>query len=216
MRQGIPLKAIAALFVCSLIFAPFSARGDIELSVYGGPQTTHPGTIRSSTLGDDRVNWNSEPFVIPPYYGLRAKWWSEGRLGFGIDFFHAKAFADDPASLGYEELNFSHGLNILTADLWYRFQPVGTVTPYVGAGIGVVVPHVEVRPVGAIPTAKYQVGGPAATLVIGGSLPVARNWSVFTEYKATYSQIRAKLDTGDRLNTGIFTDALNIGISLRF
>jgi lipid A oxidase len=209
-----PLHAMALATV--LAGAPHATRADIELSFYGGPQTTHPSIIRSPGFGGDKVNWNSEPFVIPPYYGLRAKWWSEGRLGFGLDFFHAKAFADDPAALGFDELNFSHGLNVLTADLWYRLPPVGRVTPYLGAGLGVVVPHVEVRPTGGTPTANYQIAGPAATVVLGGALPVSRNWSVFTEYKATYSQIRARLDTGAPLDTNIFTDALNVGVTLRF
>jgi len=216
MPLGIMPHHILLTLGLSLGVMPVSARSEIELSVYGGPQTTHPSMVRSPTLGDDRVHWNSEPFVIPPYYGLRAKWWSQGRLGFGIDFFHAKAFADDPARYGYEELNFSHGLNVLTADLWYRMDPVGKVTPYVGAGLGVVVPHVEVHPLGLGPTANYQIGGPAVTVVIGASLPVGRKWSVFTEYKATYSQIRATLDTGDSLDTDIFTDAVNLGLSLRF
>ena len=205
---------------CSLMIVlallPVDARAEIELSVYGGPQTTHPSTLRSPTLGNDKVNWNSEPFVIPPYYGLRAKWWSDNRFGVGLDFVHHKAFADDPAKYGYEELNFSHGLNVLTADLWYRADPMGKVTPYFGAGLGVVVPHVEAQPIGQEPTANYQIGGPAMTLVVGASMPLKGNWSVFTEYKATYSQIRAKLDTGDRLNTDIFTDAVNLGFSLRF
>lgn len=199
-----------------LAFGPLPARAELELSVYGGPQTTHPSTIRSPTLGDDRVKWNSEPFVIPIYYGLRAKWWSGNRIGFGLDFVHYKAFADDPSKYGYEELNFSHGLNALTADLWYRADPLGKITPYFGAGLGVVIPHVEAEPIGQEPTANYQIAGPAVTVVVGASMRMKGNWLVFTEYKATYSQIRAKLDTGDRLNTDIFADAINLGLSLRF
>ena len=200
----------------ALALAPVPVRAELEFSVYGGPQTTHPSKIRSPTLGNDKVNWRSEPFVIPTYYGLRAKWWSDRRIGVGLDFVHYKAFADDPAKYGYEELNFSHGLNALTVDLWYRANPIGKVTPYVGAGLGVVVPHVEAEPIGLEPTANYQIAGPAVTVVFGASMPLKGNWSVFSEYKATYSEIRAKLDTGDRLNTDIFADALNLGLSLRF
>lgn len=207
---------LAMTFVLGLGLAPFSARAELEFSVYGGPQTTHPSWVRSPTLGDDRVKWRSEPFVIPTYYGLRAKWWSAHRIGVGLDFVHYKAFADDPAKYGYKELNFSHGLNALTVDLWYRADPLGKVTPYLGAGLGVVVPHVEAEPIGLEPTANYQVAGPAVTVILGASMPLKGNWAVFTEYKATYSEIRATLDTGDRLNTNIFADALNLGLSLRF
>ena len=210
------VRKLVLTVALGLAFGPLPARAELELSVYGGPQTTHPSTIRSPTLGDDRVKWNSEPFVIPIYYGLRAKWWSGNRIGFGLDFVHYKAFADDPSKYGYEELNFSHGLNALTADLWYRADPLGKITPYFGAGLGVVIPHVEAEPIGQEPTANYQIAGPAVTVVVGASMRMKGNWLVFTEYKATYSQIRAKLDTGDRLNTDIFADAINLGLSLRF
>jgi lipid A oxidase len=216
MATAKAVHKLALTLALGLSFAPLSARAELEFSVYGGPQTTHPSWIRSPTLGDDRVIWRSEPFVIPTYYGLRAKWWSKNRFGFGLDFVHYKAFADDPAKYGYEELNFSHGLNALTLDLWYRNDAVGKVTPYIGAGLGVVVPHVEAEPIGQEPTANYQIAGPAMTLVFGATMPLSGNWSAFTEYKVTYSEIRAKLDTGDRLNTNIFADALNLGISLRF
>ena len=210
------VRKLVLTVALGLAFGPLPARAELELSVYGGPQTTHPSTIRSPTLGDDRVKWNSEPFVIPIYYGLRAKWWSGNRIGFGLDFVHYKAFADDPSKYGYEELNFSHGLNALTADLWYRADPLGKITPYFGAGLGVVIPHVEAEPIGQEPTANYLIAGPAVTVVVGASMRMKGNWLVFTEYKATYSQIRAKLDTGDRLNTDIFADAINLGLSLRF
>lgn len=216
MRLAIPSSAFVFALLSGLSGAPLPADAEIEISVYGGQQTSHPSTIRSSSLGDDRVNWNSESFKIPVYYGLRAKRWSEGRLGFGIDFFHAKAIADGPEKYGYQNLNFSHGLNVLTADIWYRFDTLGRVTPYVGAGLGVAIPHVEVQPIGGQPTAEYQIAGPAATVVIGGALAVGGKWSVFTEYQAAYSQIRARLDSGNRLRTEIFTDALNVGVSLRF
>ena len=206
---------ITAMAICAAL-QPLAARSEIELSVYGGPQWAQPGSIRSATLGDDLVRWDSKPFEIPPYYGLRAAWWPDRERGFGFTFTHAKAFADDPEKYGYQELNFSHGLNFLTADLWHRFQTRGRMTPYVGAGVGIVIPYVEVQPIGQAATAAYQIGGPAVSLMVGASMPLGKSWSVFTEYKATYSRLDAKLETGDRLKTDFLTHAVNIGLSWRF
>ena len=205
--------AVAAVGV---LFAPDAARAEMEFSVYGGPQWVQPNSLRSPTLGNDKVTWRSEPFTIPTYYGLRAAWWQTDRYGYGLTFTHAKAYANDPASHGYDELNFSHGLNFMTVDFWHRLEPRGALTPYVGLGLGLVVPHVEVTPTGQAPTAGYQVGGPSVSLVLGTTMPVSERWSVFTEYMANYSDIRAELNTGDRIHTEFLTHAVNIGLSYRF
>jgi lipid A oxidase len=216
MSAGRLLRFLLAFMVICLALPALPARSEVELSFYGGAQSTRPSTIRSATLGDDRVSWEARPFEVPKYYGLRAQWWSDRHLGFGVDFSHSKAYADDPTKYGYETLNFSHGLNVLTANIWYRFDSRGKITPYVGAGLGVAIPHVEVQPIGLGSTATYQVAGPAVTVVVGASMPIAGRWSLFTEYKGSFSRLKTKLDTGDRLDTDIFTDALNVGVSLRF
>jgi lipid A oxidase len=216
MPGGRLVRFVVACLVFCLALPALPARSEVELSFYGGTQSARPSMIRSATLGDDRVNWEARPFEVPQYYGLRAQWWSDRHLGFGFDFSHAKAYADDPAKYGYETLNFSHGLNTVTANIWYRFDARGKITPYVGAGLGVAIPHVEVQPIGLGDTGNYQIAGPAVTVVIGASMPISQRWSLFTEYKGSFSRLRTKLDTGDRLNTDIFTDALNVGVSLRF
>lgn len=207
------LPAAAAL---GFVMAAQPAQADLEFSAYGGPQWVQPGTLRSPTLGNDRVTWRGEPFTIPPYYGLRAAWWQSESYGYGMSFTHAKAFANDPARHGYDELNFSHGLNFLTVDVWHRLESRGDLTPYVGLGLGVVVPHVEVTPMGQASTVGYQVGGPSVSLVLGMTRPVTDRWSVFTEFMVNYSDVRADLTTGDRIRTDFVTHAVNIGLSYRF
>jgi len=92
----------------------------------------------------------------------------------------------------------------------------GGLTPYVGAGVGVAVPHVEVQPVGQVQTFGYQLTGPAVQLVAGASLPLSDRWSAFGEWKGTWSHHKADLDSGGTLTTNIITNALNLGVTYHF
>src|SRR5438309_1817458 len=63
--------------------------------------------------------------------------------------------------------SLSHGLNILAADVIYRWQfaqrghgLAGRFQPYLGGGIGVAIPHVE-STIGATTFEEYQWDGPA-------------------------------------------------------
>jgi lipid A oxidase len=117
---------------------------------------------------------------------------------------------------GYEVLELTDGLKTLTINAYRRWNEVlGDLTPYVGGGIGVAVPHVEVVN-GSSETIGYQLTGPAATLVAGAAMPINDQWSVFGEYKGTFSSNRADLDSGGTLETDIFTNAVNFGVSFDF
>ena len=58
--------------------------------------------------------------------------------------------------------------------------------------------------------------GPAATLIAGASYPINDKWSVFSDYKSTYSQNKADFDDGSTLETNIVTNAVNLGLNFRF
>ena len=214
LRTIVLTAAIAGLW-------PALAQAEVELSFYGGVQSAPHSDVFIS--GDPmgypaktRVKWEGKSFDMPPYYGLRATWWSSDSFGYGVDFTHTKVYAD-AASRGtdFTTLEFTDGLNTLTANAYRRFQPVAGITPYVGAGIGLAIPHVEVSN-GVTKTEEYQITGPAATLLAGASYPVSDRLSVFGEYKFTYSQNEADLDGGGTLNTDIITNAVNVGLSFSF
>nr|WP_277604946.1 outer membrane beta-barrel protein [Fertoeibacter niger] len=209
------MRGLAAAVAMAAALWAGTARAEIELSLYGGVQTAPHSTIRHPTLGNDFVQWQGDSFAMPPYYGLRATWWRNARFGYGVEFNHAKVYARDPLSHGYEKLEFTDGLNLVTLNVWRRWQG-GRLTPYVGAGLGIAVPHVEVEPVGQVLTYGYQVTGPALQLVAGASLPLNGNWALFGEWKGTWSRHKADLDSGGTLSTEIITNALNIGVSYRF
>jgi lipid A oxidase len=205
----------------TLVAAP--AWAEVELSFYGGWQTApHSGvTISGDSVvpdSDFTAGWDGRSFGAPPYYGVRATWWRSPAFGFGLDLNHAKVYADDAtlAATGFEHFEFSDGLNIITLNAYRRWdQALGGLTPYIGGGIGVAVPHVELTD-GGSETFEYQLTGPAVAWMAGLSYPINDTWSVFGEYKGTYSVNQADLDGGGTLETDIITNALNVGVSFNF
>lgn len=195
----------------------------LEVSVYGGYQDAPHSTVTGSDPGglgdfDIFVDWEGKSFQVPPYYGIRAMWWKDGNWGWGLEVNHAKVYASDAslADNGIEHLEFSDGLNIITANYGRRWPGKwGSVSPYVIGGFGFAMPHVELTTAGG-KTFEYQVTGPAVMGAAGVRYDFNERWSVFGEYKFTYSQNKAKLDNGGSLETDIITNAVNVGLTFSF
>ncbi|MDG1521257.1 MAG: outer membrane beta-barrel protein [Yoonia sp.] len=214
MRQFLSALAIIAL--------PATAMAEVELSFYGGLQSALESDVAvsgDSVIPDrtDTLTWEGRSFDAPPYYGWRATYWASPEFGYGLDFAHNKVYPkDDVLPAGYSKLEFTDGLNTLTVNAYRRWEnAIAGLTPYVGGGVGLSIPHVEVVS-GASETFGYQVTGPAATWIAGASYPISDQWSVFGEYKGNYTQNDADLDTGGSLSTNIITNAVNVGVSFRF
>lgn len=217
------MTRLRLLTVLALISAPAAAFAEVELSFYGGLQEAPHSDVSifgSPVIADDdfTAGWEGRSAAMPPYYGLRATWWRNETLGFGLEVNHAKVYADDETltESGLERFEFSDGLNIVTFNVFRRWPDgLGAFTPYVGGGVGVSVPHVEVTQ-GTSETFEYQLTGPAVAFVAGASYPISDRWSVFGEYKGTYSMNTADLDGGGTLETDIVTNAFNVGVSFDF
>jgi len=214
------MKRAFATCIIALV-APAFATADVQLSFYGGAQSAPASDVSiRDPLGSDGnflQDWDGRSFEAPPYYGVRATRWQSSTFGYGLDFAHSKVYASD-GSLpdGFEVLEFTDGLNTLTINAYRRWNDaLGDVTPYVGGGVGLAVPHVEVTN-GTTDTSGYQLTGPAATVVAGASMPINDRWSVFGEYKGTYSSNTADLDGGGTLETDVLTNAVNFGVSFNF
>ena len=206
------VAATAVVFVC----ATNVAQAEVELSFYTGTQSAPHSIIDDSVLGEGRVKWLGKSFAAPIYAGVRATWWKSDTWGFGVEVNHAKVYSENKAALGYDVLEFTDGLNLITANVFRRFPNGGRFTPYVGGGLGIAVPHVEIQRVGESRTFEYQLTGPAAILVFGTSYELNDKWSLFAEYKGSYSANKAKVDAGGTLSTNIVTNALNFGVSYSF
>lgn len=217
------MKTLPALCFAAFL-APSLAHAQVELSFYGGLQSAPASDImirNDDVINDDSftLSWEGRSFDAPPYYGLRATSWRSSTFGIGIDFAHNKVYPTaDTLPDTYEVLEFTDGLNTLTVNAYRRWnRALGDVTPYVGGGVGISMPHVEVTAEGISPeTFGYQLTGPAATWIAGASFPISDRMSVFGEYKGTYSSNTADLATGGTLETDIITNALNVGVSFNF
>lgn len=217
--------------------------GEYVMGAYTGTAYSQSSEVRVQR-GDDQsmtlkgVEWDGLPFRNPIYYGVRVSAWGKG-IPFGVmlDFTHAKAIAQREQDVEvkrnkdgqtstirekidqiFKKLEFSHGHNILLLNGLLRL-PFGSerLSPYLGAGAGLAVPHVEIdeRDVEGR-TYGYQFVGPALQALMGVELRLAHT-SVFLEYKLSFSPYQSKLkDVGaGSLETDLITHHLIGGFSLR-
>ena len=208
-------KLVAAALAIS---ASTFALAESEISIYGGVQGSPHSTVEntSSKYSGSSLftGWKGESFSFPIYIGARYTNWLDDQWGYSINYTHTKAISTDQSSAGYTRLEFTDGANPITVLALRRFT-YREVKPYVGAGLGISVPHVEVQWSGSTKTFEYQYGGPVATVVAGFSYPYNDKWSLFTDFQMHYMKINAAIDSG-RLKTNLITNALNVGVSYRF
>ncbi|GAA3862980.1 outer membrane beta-barrel protein [Celeribacter arenosi] len=223
-----PLIPLAPYVVGALaVFCAGSlAAQDYSISVYSGYQSApHSNVTGSDPAGagdfDFTAGWDSKPFAMPPYYGVRGTWWLSERFGLTADFNHTKVYADQETfdKSGFEVLEFTDGLNNLTFGGVWRWPAAwgDKLTPYAGLSAGLIIPHVEVQTTPTAPkTFEYQVAGPSVAWIAGASFEMNERWDVFGEYKGTYSQLNADLEGGGSLRTDIVTNAINLGVAFKF
>ena len=222
--MSVRLKALALIGALSLAAPAVAA--EREISIYTGHQSLPHSQLKGFNPApgpnfgpfSKHTKWEGKPFVMPPYYGARAMWWRESGLGFGIEYTHTKAYASaaDKAALGFNRLEFSDGHNVITANIAKRWDNKwGNFTPYVGAGVGIAMPHVDAND-GVNRTFGFQYAGPAIRLTAGAKYDINARWAAFADYQFTASWNDVDLTGGGFLSTRLFTNAFNVGVSLKF
>jgi lipid A oxidase len=195
------------------------------------------------------ASYKTRDFDSPLYYGGRLTYFldRESPWGFGLEFFHSKVYLDEgasvhvtgtrngapvndtePVSNTFNDFNCSHGLNYLTADAFYRFflgQPdsksfINRIQPYLGAGVGITIPHVEVELANQPRYEQYEFGGLGVQAIAGVSFSITKHIQLFTEYKFTYANLD-KLDFSNGVTSGNISfdsmaNHLVFGASYRF
>jgi lipid A oxidase len=178
-------------------------------------RVVNPAAQAATDFTLDPVNWYTDPFKSPIYYGARvAQWFAGGKTGAGVDFIHSKAIAPLDEETNFSgtldgrplpprarirdiasKFEFSHGHNMLLLNGLLRLPSIGPrVSPYVGVGGGVLLPHTEFqlannsRP----RTYEYNYAGPAGQALLGVEIRLAK-LSFFVEYKFTYADYEAPL-----------------------
>lgn len=194
---------------------------EVLVAAYTGVPYTYPSRVRIGREGDaitiDPVQWYTDPFDNPIYYGARVARWG-ARAGMMLDFIHSKAMARLGEGASFEgaidgkplptrsrisdivkKLEFSHGHNMLLLTGLLRLPGIGArLSPYVGAGAGALLPHTEVELAaeGRPRTYEYNFAGPAAQAIAGVEIRLSR-LSLFIEYKFTYGHYGAPLSQMD-------------------
>lgn len=213
---------------------------DAQIGAYLGPAYTARSALNlvqpggtDLTFGD--IDWEGKPFRPPIYYGYRATYWlPNSRIGLMGDFTHIKAIAvkerlidqsglrdgapvpaKEPLSATLKRLEFTHGYNLFTINVLRRGMPRDYhLIPYIGAGLGVAIPHVEVQRVGAARTDEYQITGPALQLLGGIEWRFGRRLSLFVEYKLNCAMIHGDLVGGGKVSTNLCTHQLPVGLAV--
>lgn len=231
------IAAIAAL-------AAETAAARFEISAYTG-QAVMPDTKLEYQADDDTrltfngVAWETESLESPIYYGFRLSHWRphNPRLGFALDFSHPKAYLDpaqvvrvsgsrgnaavdgeEPIGDTITSFNNSHGLNLLTLNLLYRWstdRASGGFEPYMGLGAGVAVPHVEAV-IDGQHTSGYQLAGPAVQGLVGVRYAATDRVGVFVEYKLSYARLDESLNGGGSIAFNPQIHQFVLGLSYGF
>lgn len=211
---------------------------DIQGAVYGGYSSAQDSNIDLQQPGGTdmrihNVRWGSEPDKMPPYHGFRASWWLPfgQSLGGMTDLVYVKAVADrdrevrqsgirggrpvpetEPLSATFQRLEFTDGLNLLTANIVYRLPFFGRVRPYLGAGLGASIPHAEVQRANSSQrTFSFQLAGYVVQAFAGVEFQVASRGSVFAEYRSSYAVNTVQLIDGGTLRTDLWIHHFSTG-----
>ena len=243
-------RRLALLAAGTLATLADTALAETTASFYLGSSHTGNSDVRISQPGTGSdatfhsVNWDSESFKPPVYYGIRVSHFFEERpdWGVGFDFTHDKVFAktdqvvhvdgtwngvpvneDVPMNQRVQTFDMSHGVNILALNVYHRWMhqtnstfPHGRWQPYVGAGLTYYLLHPENTVNGQNNDESYQGGGFGYQLLGGLQYGITPMVGVFIEAK--YNSGKVEVDTvgGGHGETELKSSQLLAGVSVAF
>jgi len=231
-----PKRCLCVLFST---LAPVSASAQWAASAYIGKAHTADADIHvadgaTSSVKFNNVGFDDRSFEGPLYYGVRAGYTFTHTVGFEGEFIHIKAFArvNEPVSASgslatvgnvatrlapavvLQQYSVSHGLNLLLGNLVFRHELRDRLNVSFRAGLGVALPHPEIRAFGAALN-EYQFHGAAIQLAGGGEFDLTRRVFWLGEYKYTTTKQRFEPGAATIENT-FATHHLVTGLGFRF
>ena len=216
------------------------AAPDLVGGIYGGFSNAYDSELHLRQPGGTdmkikNVSWSSAPFKTPPYHGFRGTWWLPlgGTVGAMADLVYIKVIAKrdriveqsgtrdgkpvperEKLSATFQRLEFTDGLNLLTANLVYRLPIPFRVRPYIAIGVGASLPHAEVRRAGATErTFEYQLTGYAVQIIGGLEFRLANRGSAFVETRSSYATNTVSLIDGGTLKMDLLVNHASAGLS---
>jgi len=241
IRRGLQFAAILLVSAFSakaeFVVSAFTAKtidedNDVKVKQTGGTDLTFHD-----------AQFQGKDFESPQYYGLRAMYFlheDKPGFGFGVEFFHDKEYMktggnlhvtgtrggipvndNEPVNNTIQNFNNSHGMNFLLGDVFYRWvfganhgAFVQRLRPYIGAGAGIVIPHVESEVYG-VSKQQYEFGGPGVQAVVGLDVKLTKHFSIFSEYKFTYADLDESIPNGS-IQFQPMTHHFAFGVSFHF
>jgi hypothetical protein len=244
-----PYSTLLALLACCPC-----ARAEWLATLYMGDSHTYASNltvIQPETHTDVSINpvsWAPHPLGHgAPYYGVRISYFPSvaSHLGGVIDFTHYKMYAEtnEPTTIRGEwngkpyyayadvstaitSLEIAHGVNLVSLNGEYRWNPTFTDGPWqshVGAGVVAYVPHADGIIDGVGVDETYQYGGLGGQLFGGAEYTLPARWqpqgmrfTLLVESKLDIGELNLSLDPDTRIETHDATLHLIGGISLHF
>jgi hypothetical protein len=178
--------------------------------------TLHLTDVNGSQITVGSVEYHSNSWQFPLYYGCRVGWSPPGsRLGFEGEWTHAKAIGTTgSADLPHFEL--SHGLNTLLGNVAVRSRAIcGERCALAGrVGFGITTPHVEAEFRGQR-VSEYQFSGVAAQAGAGIEIRLGRRLHAVVDGRVTYARVEADMSGAHLRSTGFTTGHLDLGLGWR-
>jgi len=248
MRSAVYSTFVGLLGCCSC------ARAEWVATLYTGDSHTYatpltiiqPGTQSDATLSP--VSWAPHPLGHgAPYYGIRVSYFPGGRshVGATFDFTHYKMYAEteEPGyfrgewngkpvnaftnvAAGVQSLEIAHGVNLVSLNAQYRWNPLfddGPWQTHIGAGLVAYVPHADgiIDKVGV--DENYEYGGMGGQIFGGAEYTLPARWqpqnmrfTLLIESKLDSGKLDLHLDPDTQLETRVTTLHLIAGVSLHF
>ena len=202
-----------AIGLAAVLVLPGRAEADWTLGAFLGNAWTNASAVRlvvpelQTELEIAPVDYRSESFQSPVYYGGRASWTprATSHLAVEAEFIHMKVLAevDQPARVQgtwhgvpvdnevrvgsvVQRLAMSHGLNFVLANVAYRHDIRKSLLAVVRTGVGATVAHVETTLEG-FSQDHYEDGGLAGQIAGGVEAQLVPHLRMIAEYKFTYS-----------------------------
>jgi hypothetical protein len=175
-------------------------QGEVEISVYAGRAWTLETDVDYLDQTTENPNWDNDP---PTCLGARVAYFFDD-WGIALDVSRSDIELGDPAP-GVDGLALDYYL--VTANLIYRYQ--GTLTPYFGAGMGIVIADVDAT-FGGERVDDRQIEAPAAQAFLGLALG-----PLFVEARIAYGDLELDVPF-DRLETHLVTPQAVAGLTISF
>ena len=230
-----------AIVLMALLVLPGLAEADWTLGAFLGNAWTSASTVHlvvpalRTDLEIAPVQYRSESFKSPVYYGGRASWTprATSQLALEAEFIHMKVLAevdqsaraqgtwhgipvDDEVRVGsvVQRLAMSHGLNFVLANVAYRHDIRKRFLAVARTGVGATVAHVETTLEG-ISQDHYADGGLAAQIAGGVEAQLVSRLQVIAEYKFTWSSPTIDVASGTA-TVPARSHHLTAGVAYRF